>query len=107
MTWVVETLDTRVDAELDALPRDMRARFARISELIEQLGLPYVHEPHVKHLEGDLWEMRMTGRDGIARAIYVTMREQRVVVLRVFIKKTRKTPRKEIEIALERRMQIK
>jgi phage-related protein len=107
MPWVVETLDARVDAELDALPRDMQARFVRISELIEQLGLQYVREPHVKHLEGDLWEMRMTGRDGISRAIYVTERDKRVIVLRVFIKKTEKTPRREIQTALERRKDIK
>jgi phage-related protein len=106
MAWVVETLDARVDAELDALPRDMRARFVRISELMEQVGVQHVHEPHVKHLEGELWEMRMTGRDGISRAIYVAGRGNRIIVLRVFIKKTRKTPRREIEIALERRKNI-
>jgi phage-related protein len=106
MAWVVETLDARVDAELDTLPRDMRARFVRISELIEQVGLQHVHEPHVKHLEGELWEMRMTGKNGISRALYVAERGNRIIILRVFIKKTRKTPRREIEIALERRKDI-
>jgi phage-related protein len=61
-----------------------------------------VREPYVKHLEGRLWEMRMSGRDGIARAIYVTARGSRVVVVRVFVKKTEKTPRSEIELALRR-----
>jgi Phage derived protein Gp49-like (DUF891) len=50
----------------------MRARLARIALLIEQKGLERVGEPHVKHIEGRLWEMRMKGRIGISRALYVT-----------------------------------
>lgn len=52
-------------------------------------------------LEGPLWEMRMKGKDGISRAVYVTAKGHRVVVVRVFVKKTQKTPRREIEIALQ------
>jgi phage-related protein len=102
MTWIVEVLDTRVLNELEALPADMRARFRRIVELIQGYGLERVREPHVKHLEGLLWEMRVKGKDGIARAIYVAARGRRVVVVRVFVKKAQKTPRREIDIALER-----
>ena len=106
MSWTVETLNAAVDKELDALPVDMRARFVRISELISTVGLERVGAPHIRHLTGLLWEMRMKGRDGISRALYVATRGQRVVVLRVFIKKTRKTPRREIELALQRAREV-
>ena len=106
MSWSVETLSATVDEELDALPIDMRARFVRISELIAAVGLDKVGAPYVRHLTGPLWEMRMSGRDGISRALYVTAREQRVVVLRVFIKKTRRTPRREIDLALQRAREV-
>jgi phage-related protein len=102
MAWIVEVLDARVRDELEALPADMRARFRRIVELIQGYGLERMREPHVKHLEGPLWEMRMKGKDGISRAIYVTARSRRVVVVRVFVKNTQKTPRREIDLALER-----
>jgi len=46
------------------------------------------------------------GKAGIARALYVTSPGQRVVVLRVFVKKTEKTPRREIEQALERAKEL-
>jgi phage-related protein len=46
--------------------------------------------------------MRLKGRDGIARALYVTVTGQRVVIVRAFIKKTDKTPRREIDLALAR-----
>lgn len=66
----------------------MRARFVRICELIEAVGLDRVGMPYVKHLTGPLWEMRLVGRDGIARGLYVAVREKRIVVVRVFIEKT-------------------
>ncbi|MGB5595424.1 MAG: type II toxin-antitoxin system RelE/ParE family toxin [Crocosphaera sp.] len=43
----------------------------------------------------------------MSRALYVTTKPKRVIVLRVFIKKTQKIPRKEIEIALKRAEEIK
>jgi hypothetical protein len=59
--------------------------------------LAAMHEPHVKHLDGNLWEMRMKGKDGIARAIYVTAERERVVVVHAFVKKTQKTPARALD----------
>jgi phage-related protein len=49
----------------------------------------------------------LRGKAGIARALYVTARGQRVVVVRVFVKKTQKTPRSEIKLALHRAEALK
>ena len=102
MAWTVETLNETVDAEVEALAPDTRARLARIANLIAEMGLERVGEPHIRHVEGRLWEMRLKGRSGISRALYVTAAGQRVVIVRVFVKKTEKTPRREIELALAR-----
>lgn len=85
----------------------MQARFLRLAERIAAAGLQSLGEPHVKQLEGKLWELRLTGRDGIAGVLYVTATGQRVVVLRTFVKKTQKTPRVEIELALRRAKDIR
>ena len=106
MDWSVETLNATVDRELDALPADMRARFVRLCDLIAAVGLDRVGAPHVSHLTGPLWEMRLRGRGGISRALYVAVRGKRVVVVRVFIKKTQKTPRREIDLALRRAREV-
>src|ERR1700722_12578875 len=106
MSWSVEILNDTVRAEVLALPVDLRARFVRLGDRIRQIGLVGLSEPHVKHLQGKLWEMRLLGRDGIARALYVTAIGQRVIVVRVFIKKTQKTSRAEIELALQRAKEI-
>ena len=107
MPWNVSTPSELVEKELDDLRSDMRARFMRISELIEEWGPAKVRAPHVKHLDGPIGEMRMSGRDGISRALYVVCEEQRqVVVVRVFVKKTQKTPRREIRLARRRAREL-
>jgi phage-related protein len=92
MSWTVETLNQTVDAKIEALPEDMRARLTHIAKLIEEMGPERVGEPHVKHVAGRLWEIRLRGRSGISRAPYVTAPHQRVVIVRVFAKRTEKGP---------------
>jgi phage-related protein/DNA-binding XRE family transcriptional regulator len=94
MNWKVDILNKTVEQEIEALPEDMQAKLLRIIEMIGAMGLERMREPYVKHLEKTLWEMRMTGRDGISRAIYVTASGKRVVIVRAFVKKTQKTPRR-------------
>ncbi len=102
MAWRVETLGETVERELDALPTDMRAKFVHIAELLEAFGPFHVREPYVKALGERLFEMRMRGREGIARAIYTPASGQRLVVLHAFVKKTAKTPRSAVRLALKR-----
>ncbi len=106
MTWQVEILNEAVAAEIAGLPAEMQARFLRLAERIGAAGLESLSEPHVKHLEGKLWELRLAGRDGIARALYVTAVGRKIVVVRAFVKKTQKTPRAEIKLALRRAADI-
>ena len=106
MAWTVATLDDAVDAEVEALPADMRARLVRLSNLIEEHGLDALPRDAVEHLEGKLWELRIRGKSGISRAIYVTATGQRIVIVRVFVKKTQKTPRKKLRIARERAKEL-
>ena len=68
--------------------------------------LEALRAPHVKHLDGKLWELRVRADGGTARGIYVTAAERRVVVLHVFAKKSRKTPRQALVTARERMKQV-
>ena len=106
MAWTVEVLNDTVRAELKDLPSDLQARFVRLGDRIRQMGLIGLTEPHVKHLEGKLWEMRLKGRDGISRALYVTAFGRRVVVVRAFVKKTQEIPEAEINLALRRAQEV-
>jgi phage-related protein len=106
MSWTFVFVNSEAKAELDTLSVDLRASFERIVRLVQSFGLERVHEPYIKHIEGHIWEMRLRGRDRIARALYLTASGRRVVILRVFVKKTQKTPRREIELARRRAQEV-
>ena len=101
INWTVP-LHPLAEPELHAMPADIRARFLHIAELLQDFGPQRVGLPHIRPLEGKLWEMRMQGRDGIARAVYAAVQGRRLLVLHVFAKKTRSTPRSALEIARKR-----
>lgn len=100
-TWTV-TLHPQAEPELKALPADMQARFLHIAELLQDFGPQRVGLPHIRPLENKMWEMRMQGRDGIARAVYAAIQGRRLLVLHVFVKKTQTTPRSALETARKR-----
>jgi phage-related protein len=104
--WSVETHDA-ADREIEALPVGLQARLVRLMEAVENIGLEQLREPHVKHLEGKLWELRAKASEGIARGIYVTMTGRRVIVLHVFVKKSQKTPPGALAIARQRMSEVK
>ncbi len=103
--WSVEYLPAAADERAE-LPVDMRARLARMTDVIGEHGLENLPRDWVKSLGDKLWELRITGRDGIARAIYVTATGRRVVIVRIFVKKTQKTPQRELELARQRAKEI-
>lgn len=94
------------DDEILALPPKLQARLLRLMEMVENVGLDQIHEPHVKHLDGKFWELRAKAQEGIARGIYVAVTGRRVLVLHVFVKKTQKTPKAALELALERMKEV-
>ncbi len=104
--WQTEFLNDMVEAEFLTLPADMQARLLKISELIEQFGLENLGMPYLRHIQGKIWEMRAKGHSGISRALYVTVTGRRVIILRVFVKKTPQTPPSEIALALDRIKEI-
>jgi len=107
MRWTVEIFNAAIAAKMDALPLDMRGRLARLIAIIQDMGFSALPRDSVKHLDGKLWELRVSGRDGISRAVYVTAAVQRVVIVHVFVKKSQKTPQRELELARARAMEVR
>jgi len=104
---MVEFLDDRVEVEFFALPVDVQASIVRVADLIRKYGLENVGMPYVRHVQGKIWEMRGRGQDGIARSLYVTAHERRVIILRSFVKKTPRTPGNEVKVALKRAKEVR
>jgi len=83
--WRV-TLHPLAAHELQTIPAEMQARFLHIGEMPVDLGPHRVGLLHIRPLESKLWEMRMTGRDGIARAVYAAVQGRTLLVLHVYKK---------------------
>lgn len=91
---------------LDSLNNNFdRSRLLKISSYMKILteygtraGLPYI-----KHLKGDLWELRPL-RD---RIIFCYYKNNTFILPNSFYKSTNKTPKKEIDLAIKRMMQLK
>ena len=105
MRWSVVVLPAARD-ELYALPPGLSARMVRLLDIVVDHGLDQLREPHVRHLDGKLWELRAKAAEGIARGLYVTVTGRRVVLLHVFEKKSDKTPLRAIALARERMKEL-
>ena len=105
MNWTVTFYSDRVEAEILAFPAGFLARFIRYAEKIEHYG-PDLGMPHTKAMGDGLFELRLKAPEGIARVFYCTLVGQRVVMLHHFIKKTDKTPVKDLKVARLRKKEI-
>ena len=105
MPWTISYHET-AKAEADALPLDLKTRLLRLLDLIRDNGLDRLPPKAAKHLDGELWELRIKGNDGIGRAFYVTRAGQRLVIVHVFVKKTQKTPPRPIKLAQRRAEEV-
>ena len=106
MRWTVTFLSRRIEDEILALPAGFVARFVRYAERMETFG-PDLGMPHTRAMGDGLFELRLKAAEGIARVFYCTLIGHRIVFLHQFIKKTDKTPRKELEIARQRMKELK
>lgn len=87
-----------------SLPRDER-KIIGGDVLKVQYCWP-IGKPLVGSLGNGLWEVRSRLGDRIGRVIFYT-EEQTMILLHGFIKKSRKTPKYELDIALKRRNQLR
>jgi len=105
MKWRILFFNDKVKEETLSFPPKILAKLLHIFELIQELG-PTIGEPYVKYLDNGLLEIRAKGKEGIGRSIFCYQKGQKIIVLHSFIKKSQKTPKKELEIALQRKKEL-
>jgi len=106
VNWKVTFYSNQVEAQIETLPAGFLARFLRYAERMEIYG-PDLGMPHTRAMGQGLFELRLKAGEGIARIFFCTIVGQRIVILHQFIKKTDKTPLKELEIARRRMKEVK
>ena len=105
MSWFVVFYSDRVESEIANMSPGFVARFVRYAERMETYG-PDLGMPHTKAMGDGLFELRLKAGEGIARVFYCTKIGRRIVMLHQFIKKTEKTPAKELLIARTRMKEV-
>ena len=105
MNWTITYYSESLQNEILDLPAGFLARFLRYTDRMELYG-PDLGMPHTRAMGEGLFELRLKSAEGIARVFYCTMIGRRIVMLHQFIKKTDKTPPKELAIARRRLKEI-
>jgi phage-related protein len=105
MNWKITFYNTKVESETLGFPSGILANFLHIAEMMEALG-PNLGRPYVGSLGSGLFEIRAKGKEGIGRSLYCTVTGKEVVILNSFIKKTQKTPKKELDLAKTRMKEV-
>jgi phage-related protein len=96
----------RVREEIESWPVDLLARCDELLDLLEDHG-PLLGSPHSKSLGEGLFELRPKSRSGIGRAFFCYCSGRMIIVLHAFIKKTQKTPQRDLTIARNRIKEIR
>lgn len=88
------------------LPEGLLARYLRLTDMMLEFGAN-LGMPHTRAMNDGLFELRIKSKEGIARVFYCTLVGKRIVMLHGFVKKSEKTPPKEMKLARERLAEVK
>ncbi|HEY9189234.1 MAG TPA: type II toxin-antitoxin system RelE/ParE family toxin [Sulfurovum sp.] len=105
MSWVVTFYNEKVAKETLGFPAGVLADLLHILEMIEELG-PNLGKPHTAPMGDGLFEIRSKGKEGIGRSFFAIAINDEIVILHSFVKKSQKTPKKELDKARKRLKEI-
>ncbi len=101
MTWAIEFYSSKVRIQTLELPDGMVANLIRTLDLIREFG-PNLGRPHTASLGKGLYEIRAKGKEGIARSFFCSVQDKKIIILHTIIKKGRKAPKKDMDLAIRR-----
>ncbi len=101
MGWAIAYYGAAVQAAILGLPAGAQARYVHLTERMQEFG-PDLGMPHTRAMGDGLFELRLKAKEGISRVFYCTVVGRRIVMLHAFVKKSNKTPTKELKIARAR-----
>ena len=107
MKWSIAFYDGVADEIERNWPPGIRTKLAWILEALIVGGPQELGMPHIKALGKGLFEIRAQGKEGIGRGLFCQIDGKRIFILNAFIKKTQKTPVREMDLALKRLKEIK
>ena len=105
MKWQIKYYSPKLEKEILSLPDGLLARYLRLTDLMFEFG-SNLGMPHTKPLDGGLFELRVKSKEGIARVFFCTKIGKKIIMLHSFVKKSQKTPKKELRLAKTRMSEV-
>lgn len=105
MEWEIVYYSEEVQRAILGFPAGIQARYIHLTQRILAFG-PNLGMPHSRAMGQGMFELRLKSREGIGRVFYCKMADRRVMMLHAFVKKSAKTPAKELTIARARRKEV-
>lgn len=94
-----------VEDFIKSLTEDTQDKFIYKKELLEEFG-PQLRFPHTDNIGKGIFELRFKGKEGQVRVLFFFFYKKQIILTHGFVKKTQKTPKKEIEIAEQRKKEF-
>ncbi|MBF0468025.1 MAG: type II toxin-antitoxin system RelE/ParE family toxin [Desulfamplus sp.] len=104
--WHISFYNDNVEADTLSFPESILANFLHIAEMMEECG-PALGYPYTKPFGDGLFEIRARGKEGIGRSFFCAVNGKEVIILHSFIKKSQKTPKRDITLARKRLKEVK
>jgi phage-related protein len=105
MEWVIVYFSDDVQGAILEFPAGLQARYIHLTERMLTFG-PDLGMPHTRAMGKGLFELRMKSKEGLGRVFFCTRRTRRIVMLHAFVKKSAKTPARELKVARERMKEV-
>lgn len=101
MTWEIQYHNEKLQEAVLGFPAGLLARYLHLTDRMLEYG-PDLGMPHTRAMGSGLFELRLKSQEGIGRVLYCTLVDRKIVMLHHFVKKTDKTPPKELAVARRR-----
>ena len=101
--YVTEKGESPVEDSIASLPKKAGAKIFRWLDLLEKFGLSDLRD-YITKLEGyDLFELKILHAGNYYRVFFYPYEDKRLAIFHIFSKKSKGTPRREIETAMRRK----
>jgi len=106
MEWEIRFYSEDLQHAIMGFPAGIQARYIHLTQRMLTFG-PDLGMPHSRAMGKGLFELRLKSKEGIGRVFYGTLPGQQIIMLHALLKKSQKTPAKELKLARARLQEVR
>jgi phage-related protein len=105
MEWQIVYYSDDLQRTILGFPVGLQARYIHLTQRMLAFG-PNLGMPHSRAMKQGLFELRLKSKEGIGRVFYCNLSDRRIMMLHALVKKSAKTPSKELKTARDRMIEV-